>query len=513
MERTTIYYLKQKGWSNLAIAEAVGCHRDTVRRVLREPPDYQGESRHRVSQIAVYDTAIKGWLEANLSVRRMLELVRSDPEHPYQGSASAFYDYVQPLRQARILRVAEVAVRFEGLPGELLQIDWGEVRQFPFAKAELSGQTRYFFAARLKYSRWMFVVFTRDMREETLLRCLLACLVELGGVPWAVTSDNMKTVTLGRDAQNQPIWHPAFQKFAVEFGFHPSLCHPGAGNQKGSVENLVKFVKGNFLQGRRFYDDRDLAEETAQWLHSINVVRVNQATEQIPGALLTAERRRFLALPAVAHDYGFFDSVLVNRESLVQIATNRYSVPAQLVGHTLTARIHQERIELFDGVERVAVHRRHHGRNARIVIPEHYEAVFARKPRARVMVYRDWLVGLAPVVADYIARVCHKYYDQMEAQILGFYALAQAAGLAEFIAAVELATEQAAIGLDYVRALMRAPEPVRPPPPPVAEPLAVWLAAPPQAAVERALSHYERYVANPVANPVAVTVAVAGGGA
>lgn len=32
MERSTIHYLKQKGWSNLAIAEAVGCHRDTVGR-------------------------------------------------------------------------------------------------------------------------------------------------------------------------------------------------------------------------------------------------------------------------------------------------------------------------------------------------------------------------------------------------------------------------------------------------------------------------------------------------
>jgi transposase len=40
MERSTIYYLKQKGWSNLAIAEAVGCHQNNVGRILREPVDY-----------------------------------------------------------------------------------------------------------------------------------------------------------------------------------------------------------------------------------------------------------------------------------------------------------------------------------------------------------------------------------------------------------------------------------------------------------------------------------------
>jgi transposase len=499
MERSTIYYLKQKGWSNSQIAKAVGCHRDTVRKVLCAPVDYQPEPRQRESQVAVFDELIHGWLEQNLSVRRMLELVRSHPQHPYQGGDTAFYDYVQPLRQARTLQAAAVAVRYEGLPGELLQIDWGEVRRFPFTKPALADQTRYFFAARLKYSRWMFVRFTQEMREETLLRCLIACFVELEGIPWAVTSDNMKTITLGRDEQNQPIWHPAFQKFAAEFSFHPSLCAPGAANQKGAVENLVKYVKGNFLAGRSFYDDLDLEQQNRQWLHAVNAVRVCSATQQIPNLRLAEERRQLGKLPPVAYDYGFFESVLVTRESLVIIETNRYSVPTQLVGHTLTARIHPARIDLFDGMERVASHLRHRGRHARIVVPEHFEAVFARKPRARVVLYRDWLVGLSPEVATYIGQVCHKYYDQMEAQILRLYALAREVGEVEFIAAVQLAAEQAAIGVDYVNALLRTPKPLlhRSILPQPASPIA-WLEAPAQAEVERALTHYERYVANPV---------------
>ncbi|MCB0045517.1 MAG: helix-turn-helix domain-containing protein, partial [Caldilineaceae bacterium] len=58
MERSTIYYLKQKGWNNSQIAKAVGCHRDTVRRILREPVDHQPEPRQRGSQIAAFDAAI-----------------------------------------------------------------------------------------------------------------------------------------------------------------------------------------------------------------------------------------------------------------------------------------------------------------------------------------------------------------------------------------------------------------------------------------------------------------------
>ncbi len=34
MERSTIHYLKKKGWTNVQIAEFTGHHRDTIARVL-----------------------------------------------------------------------------------------------------------------------------------------------------------------------------------------------------------------------------------------------------------------------------------------------------------------------------------------------------------------------------------------------------------------------------------------------------------------------------------------------
>jgi transposase len=46
----------------------------------------------------------------------------------------------------------------------------------------------------------------------------------------------MKTAVLGRNAQHEPVWNPAYQKLAVEFTFHPEACAPASGNQKGAVE-------------------------------------------------------------------------------------------------------------------------------------------------------------------------------------------------------------------------------------------------------------------------------------
>jgi hypothetical protein len=134
-----------------------------------------------------------------------------------------------------------------------------------------------------------------------------------------VVTDNMKTAVLGRNAQHEPVWNPAYQKLAVEFKFHPEACAPASGNQKGAVENLVKYVKSNFIAGRTFYDDADLAEQCTQWLSHVNTDRLSDATGQEPEMRLVEEQAQFGALPATAQDYGFFDCVVVSREGLVAI--------------------------------------------------------------------------------------------------------------------------------------------------------------------------------------------------
>jgi hypothetical protein len=188
--------------------------------------------------------------------------------------------------------------------------------------------------------------------------------------------------------------------------------------------------------------------------------------------------------------------VQVNRESLVNIATNRYSVPAHLVGCALIARLFATRIELFHGTDRVAAHPRQFGRNARVIVPEHFEPVFAHKPRARVMVYRDWLVGLSAVAADYVSQVCRKRYAEMDAQMVALYQLAQQLGRDAFLAALELAHAQQTFGAEYVQTLATRSRPPAMLPSTPTEGLARYPQTVPQRLVERELQVYEQYVAN-----------------
>jgi transposase len=129
---------------------------------------------------------------------------------------STFYRYVARVRAEQEAGAAPV-IRFEGLPGEYAQWDWGEAR-VPLGGTPVK---RVFLAGRLKYSRAIGLRWRRQMDLETLARTMLEIAAGWGGVPWAWVFDNMKTVTLGRDATGAPRWTPAFWRLATEVGFVP----------------------------------------------------------------------------------------------------------------------------------------------------------------------------------------------------------------------------------------------------------------------------------------------------
>jgi hypothetical protein len=388
--------------------------------------------------------------------------------------------------------MADVPIRFEGLPGEYLQVDWGEIRHFPFPR-EVSGR-RYFLACRLKYSRWVWVRFTTDMRQETLFRGLVDCFNALGFVPWVLVFDNMKTVTIGRDDQEQPIWHRSLLQLAAEFDFHPVACWPDSGNQKGSVESLVKFVKTNFLVGRSFVDDADLEAQCLQWQTRVNSERPSQATDVTPLARLVEESAKGGTLPMTAADYGFAEPGKVSRGALVPALGNSYSVPVEHVGAPVTVRVHRQRIIIWRDAERLAEHARApDGAHRRVRDPAHFAALFGRKPRGQAMLYRDVLLELGDVAQAYLSELSQRQRHRLGDEVLDVYALYERCGAAELLAAMELAHAQGAYGAAYLRALVSAPE-AEPP----TQMLQLTLSElPTQTEIDRALSAYEIYVWTP----------------
>jgi transposase len=488
MERSTVQVLVKRGKSQRQIAKELGRNRRTIARALREPVDQGAVTRQRGSQVDPYRARIEQWVQESLPVVRMLELVRGDLDQPYQGSRSQFGEMVRRIRQTHEQgqAVEDVPIRFEGLPGEYLQVDWGEVRGFPF-RQQVPG-TRYFLACRLKYSRWVWVQWTTDMRQETLIRGLLDCLLALAWVPWVLVFDNMKTVTSGRDSSGRPLWTPSLLSVAGECGFCPQACDPGAARQKGAVEALVKWVKGNFLPGRSFRDDADLQAQGSAWCLQANT-RPCDATGEPPLTRLPQEAAAGGVLPPTAFDYALPAAGQVSAEALVAVRGNRYSVPIAHVGAPVIIRLHRDRVRIWRDLLLVADHpRARDGARERLVEPAHFAPLFGRKPRAAAMLYRDTLIRLGGVAPAFLAALSFRHRARLPEELRAVYALGQTHGSVPLLAAMTVADAAGTYSADALALLLTQPRASQ-------VPLHLMVPGQPaQATVDRALQAYEAWV-------------------
>lgn len=487
MDRITVHSLHKRGWSNNHIGEHLGMHRNTVSQILKDSVTQKYKRPEQPNAATPYELNVRQWLEDRIPVKRMLELVQDDEDNPYEGSRAAFYAGVAKVREEYELYKKDRFVRFEGLPGEYAQIDWGEIRNFPFLRGDRP--TRYFLAVRLKFSRLSFVKWTDSMTQEVLLRALIEACEYFGGVPWIWVFDNMKTVTIGRDDQGRPIWHRVFKHFAADLDFKPEACDRGCPNQKGSAESLVGWVKTNFKPGREFLDDADLARQSLQWVNKINN-QVSQAHGEVPRTVFeTFEKAKLTALPCSAEEYGLLRPVCSNRDGYVHAEGTQYLVPIGYAERPLILRLRQHTVEFHHDGQQVAIYERRDGLRQRQFKPGYLEPLLEERPRARVMVYRDYLCQKHPQIAAYIAQLCRvrRGDDAFGPHILKLYECLKEHGAGELAAACNLAGGTQAFGAEYVVALLQTPTPR-----PVATLLQVD--APDQTEVDRNLASYESFV-------------------
>jgi transposase len=346
LDRVRIWTLREAGHTLEEIAATVGVGKSSVQRVLKEPPITSLESAPtpesrrigRPSRVEALQGDVERILEAEplLPTVEVLSRLRS---LGYTGGKSAVYEWV---RSVRPKPGQSPEVRFEGVPGEFSQHDFGSVN---VTYADGTGEKIHFFASRLKYSRWTHVVTVPDERVESLIRALLQGFESFGGVPLRAVFDNPKTIVISR-AQGLIEWNPTFVHIPVDYGFGVELCWPRRANQKGSVENLVGWVKGSFFKVRRFHDRQDLEQQLIAWLEEVNLQRPNRATHEIPAERMKAERERLTPLTIPAADYPLRIAVTVRTTGFVEYERIRYSMPPTTIGIPGTLFLYPERVRI-----------------------------------------------------------------------------------------------------------------------------------------------------------------------
>src|SRR5262249_4023566 len=120
------------------------------------------------------------------------------------------------------------------------------------------------------------------------------------------------------------------------------------------------------------------------------------------------ERGAFGPLTTAAATYGLYRVATVNRESLVRVDGNQFSVPVGPGGQAVDVRLLRDRVRISrDGVL-LAEHNRVRGTGQRQRDPAHYAPALSERPRARLVLDREHLMGLGPELAAYVTVISQR---------------------------------------------------------------------------------------------------------
>jgi transposase len=410
LKRHEVEILLKAGHGKSEVARLTGVSLCSVKRIAEEGPvrhvDNAAERARRQigrpSLVAEFRNQVIEILKEEPDLAS-LEILRRVREAGYRGGKTALYALATSVRP----KPAKPLIRFEGLPGEFSQHDFGQV-EVEF----LNGSTQrvHFFASRLKYSRFMRVSLVKDESVESLVRTLAEHLASWGGVPLQCVFDRPKTIALAwRKNGEVTEWNPVFAYATLEMGVGVELCWPYRAQQKGSVENLVGFVKSSFFKVRRFHDEEDLRQQLQQWHREGNEERACRATGVAPALRLAEEAPRLRPLKVQPEELALRIPVYVGPTGTVLHEGHAYSMPPEAISMPATLYLYADRLRIVAG-RYEAGHPRQFAEHAGSSLAEHRAAMIAAVSGKRGKRYlkRQQLLELGEPAIRYLTEIVHR---------------------------------------------------------------------------------------------------------
>jgi transposase len=333
---------------------------------------------------------IKDWPE--IKAPRVTEILRED--HGYGGSVDLVRRRLALLRPKTVRAAQRTGYR----PGQVLQVDWGEMPTRP----RIAGRERrvYALVATLPYSGAQTAHFSFDLTAESFLEGHVRIFDWLGGVVRECVYDNLRSAVARRDG-DQVTWNQRFVTLRGHYAFHAHACTPETPREKGSVEVGVRHLKTGFWPARRFGCLAELDEQYARWRDQV-CNRRTHATGRFPVAERLAHEREVLRpLPPTAFDFAGARPVRVPLDGYLKLGGNFYRAPIGLVHQRVELRFDRDHVWIRHAGADVASYQRSYEQGQWFPPPQLRPEPPAPAPLARLLV-----PSIAPPeLADY-AELC-----------------------------------------------------------------------------------------------------------
>ncbi len=436
-----------------SIARELGVSRDTVDSVIkRRSVRLVPENRARSSILDPFKEQVLELLRREPRITHTATLVRLR-EQGYLGGITVLRDFVNANRRIPEPK-REAFLRLEFAPGECAQVDWGE-----FGDVFRDGTKIHCFAIVLAHSRYMTIEFTKSEKFEDFIRCHENAFRFFGGVPKECWYDNLASAVTDR-LGNLVKFNARFMAYMGHHGIRPHACNPARGNEKGRVEDLIKFIRMNFWPGREFENFEDLQRQSIGWRNQFANQRLHGSTRKIPRLHFESDEKPALrALSESKYDTDEIFSKVVGPDFHILYDTNRYSVPWTLTGLSVTLRVTAADIKIYYHERFITAHVRSFVKFKVFTNEKHLAGLLERKPgNSR----EGWQIAavkqIGPRMAEYLDLI-RSGQRSLRSELGKLLALATVYGDEVVHAACESCLQAGVIGVENLELTLRRTHP------------------------------------------------------
>lgn len=290
-------------------------------------------------------------------VTRMLLWEEYKLENPDGYSYAQFCEHY-----SRYCRRNKATMHFEHQPGEYLQVDFagaplhivdrdtGELKACPVLVCVLS------------FSSYQYVEALPSASQEHLFGALNRCLTFLGGVPRNVISDNMKQYVIGNH-RYEFTFSEVVNQWAAHYHTNLEATRVAKPKDKTSVESNVNISYLRIyarLRNETFYDNGFLNKRIWELLEQHIHTPFQKSSITRAEKFASFEQPHLKPLPAepflIKHTTK--SKVHMNYHVHIYEDNHRYSVPYQYIGQRTKIVYDENTVEVFIGLNRIAVHKR-----------------------------------------------------------------------------------------------------------------------------------------------------------
>jgi hypothetical protein len=238
------------------------------------------------------------------------------------------YNYVMKVRsENNIPKVTKCERQYSAVPdlpmGQQAQVDFGQKR---LRTSTGEWQTVYFFAMLLCFSRFKYIQFRdKPFTSRSAVEAHEKAFEHFHGIPSEIVYDQ-DAVFIHRENLGEYVLTDTFERYRGSRPFKVYFCRPADPESKGKVENVVKYVKYNFLHNRIYTDLETINTQAAAWLDRTGNAMIHNTTRKIPFEEWCTEQLYLLdwrPLFPLGVDKGY----KVHKTNIIKYGGNIYSVP------------------------------------------------------------------------------------------------------------------------------------------------------------------------------------------